>query len=111
MVEGIMPTTGGDAAFCGGVETQKRGRDHVAESNKGADNLNQEMNALRDDLKKVQNDLRELGQTIVDTGRDSAREQWESGNEQFQKYVQERPLHVVLGAFIAGLVAGMIFRR
>lgn len=89
----------------------------MAEGNK-AENLNKEMENLREDLKKIQDDLRELAQTIVDVGRDSARtarenveQQWKAQAEQFQKYVEERPMAVVMGALVVGLVAGILFRR
>ncbi len=90
----------------------------MAEENRTNDELHDEMEALKADMHKIQDDLRELAQTLVQRGRDSAqqfqdraRAQVESSMEQFHNYVEERPMAVVAGAFVAGLVFGMIFGR
>lgn len=80
--------------------------------------MQQEMQTLREDLQRVQRDLQQMAESAVGYGRESyeqarraASEQMETGIEQVEQYMQERPLTTVLIAFGIGLITGTLFRR
>lgn len=85
---------------------------------RSSEQLQKEMQRLREDLRKVQGDLQQIAESAVGWGRQSyeqardlASQRVETGMDQIEQYVRERPITTVLVAFGLGLITGTIFRR
>lgn len=85
---------------------------------RSSEQLQEEMHTLREDLRKVQGDLQQIAESAVSWGRESyeqardvASHRMETGMDQVEQYVRQRPITMVLTAFGIGLLMGAIFRR
>lgn len=80
--------------------------------------LKQDLNMLRQDVSKLGSDLTELAHKLLDVGKSETidakekfLEQGRRTRETVEKKIEERPLMVILAAFILGLVLGKLLDR
>lgn len=90
----------------------------MADDNGKREELEREIASLKEDLTKLQGDLKHVAETAVDAGRDTAHQareqaskQWQEGVDAARTYVEEKPMAVVIGAFLVGMVMGTLFGR
>jgi ElaB/YqjD/DUF883 family membrane-anchored ribosome-binding protein len=80
--------------------------------------LKQDLNMLRQDVSKLGSDLTELAHKLLDVGKletidakEKFLEQGRRTRETLEKKIEERPIIVILAAFILGLVLGRLLDR
>lgn len=86
--------------------------------NKDIDALKAELDKLRGDLVTATRTVKELGGTLSDQAAGRVRETAERTRAQVRKSaadvgheIEERPLVSIIGAFLVGLLLGMVFAR
>ncbi|HWP93002.1 MAG TPA: DUF883 domain-containing protein [Thermodesulfobacteriota bacterium] len=80
--------------------------------------LREDLNMLRQDVSKLGSDLTELAHKLLDVGRSETidakekfLEQGRKTREAVEKKIEERPIIVILAAFILGFVLGKLLER
>ncbi|MGZ9106999.1 MAG: DUF883 family protein [Rhodoplanes sp.] len=92
------------------VRQEQRGREIEA--------LKVEMDKLRMDMAAATRTLREIGSSLgaeaagrVRESADKAREQVRKTADDVSHQIEERPIVSIIGAFVVGLLLGMLFSR
>lgn len=80
--------------------------------------LQSDVDALKDDLGRIHDDMRSITETLLKTGkgkaehaRDQVKNQFDQGMDQVEDFIEKQPLLTVIIAFAIGLVVGKIFTR